>query len=242
MKIKRIDIKNWNNLLSTIYAKIADAEAPAPLLKYLKDRLIDGPESKWQAYENGWTNSEFNEWDNRASNYVKNLSLDLKSEIAIPALVATSRIEMQVQTPGSNLIGSIENIFEPLGKDHSMFGLLSAQNDAVGEFLHAMVCFDKQLLRGRLELTVDQIRTLIQATTETARFRTKNRLSAEYYPFAAALQQIKKQSTETLRVLNKDLSCLHQSIHDLPFDDADSRRKWRSQVKLAAEIVDQATS
>jgi hypothetical protein len=147
---------------------------------------------------------------------------------------------MQAQVPNSSLLGSLDNILDSLEIDHSRFGLFSARNEAVGEFLHAMVCFDKQLLRGRIGLKVDQTHTLIEATTESALFRAKNRLSAEYYPFSAVLQQIKKQPVETLRALKKELSCLHQEIQNLPFDDAESRRKWQSQVKLSAEILGQA--
>lgn len=240
MKNQKINLAAWNALRALVFKAGERLGAPQPILKYLRDRILERPDAGWEPYDNGWLNSEFSDWDKRVSDYVKRVPVAQKASTAMLGMTASAKFEIESQTDCSALDREIKEFFAPLQADHSIFGLMSVRNDAVGEFLHAMSLFNSALLRSRIELSASAIGEVAKIMVEVAKFRTANRLGPEYFPLSPALQQLKKQSVSDLADNLANLEQLQLCVNALPFDSAESRRMRLAQQKIATELVEMA--
>jgi hypothetical protein len=237
MKIQRIDLASWNALRTLVFKAGLRLGVPRPLLDYLRERILDRPDAGWRPYDNGWRNSEYSDWDKRVTDFVKRVPVAEKASIAVAAIMASARFEIESQTGASTLNCEIKEFFASLQGDQSPFGLMSVRNDALGETLHAMALFVNTLLRSRIELSPPLIGDVAKVVIEVAQFRTANRLEPEYFPFSPVLQQLKKQSVSGLSENSAVLEQLLGCVNSLPFDSGESRRMRLALQKLAAELV-----
>lgn len=240
MKIQRIDLRNWELLRTVVFEAIQRLGAPASMCEYMRERVLNRKDDSWSPYDNGWRNPEYAEWDKKASGYAKSVPVPERGVASVAGVVASCKLEIEVFTDSSQLNHDIGRLFLPLQADHSQFGLMSVRNDAVGEALHAMATFNSALLRSQIDLTGNAVGTLVEVTTDMARFRTANRLLPEYFPFGAVLRQLKKQAGQHLAENSTGLERLQEALADLPFDDGESRRARLALQHIMVEIQQRA--
>lgn len=237
MKTVRLSLSSWRNLLNLALSYAIEVGTPTEAVSYLRDRLLDRPDSGWIGFDNGWSEEDFEAWDQRAIDYVNAVSDASRPAVALAVLKALQKTEMAAVESSSDTGLELFRAYEPSGGGGSSFGLLCAKNDALGSVAHSLACFTRRILAMRVDFEVSGIRELSETSASTAEFHGRNRLAAEYFPYLAVLRQIKKQSPAHLKVVASEFKRLEQAVRGLPFDDAALRRQRQALVKIVEEIL-----
>lgn len=239
MKITRLELSHWIELLRLGVEYVARSGAPEPLTKYLSDRFIGRAPSDWRPHDDGWLDTGFDQWDANASLYaeVKGQQGPMTAQVA--SIVGLLQVEHGDPSSGLNrVMDAFLGGFEQYGP----WGKTCAKRDAWGSVIHAAVCFLSRLLAKRRDFAIQDISEFILTIVKVARFHESNRLVAEQFPLTAALQQLKKQPSEVLAAVRADLETLRAAVAVLPFDSAELKRQRTSQNKLAEDILRLATA
>lgn len=240
MKVTRLALDHWVELLRLVVGEAARTGAPEVFIGYLLARFAERAPTDWRPHDDGWLDCDFDQWDGNARLYVESVTSEQEGAVSARMALIVERLQSEQADSSSGVNRAVDRYLDQFPQ-YGPWGKTCAKRDAQGAVIHAAVCFLSLLLGKRRSFAEGELRDFVRTLIRVARWYASNPLVVDQFPITLALQQIKKQRFDLLAAIRADVEALRVAVGELPFDSAQMRRQRTAQGRLADDILQVST-